>query len=168
MPANVKPIPEGYHTVTPHLVLSDCAQAIDFYTRAFGARETLRMPGPGGTIVHAEIRIGDSVVMVNDEMQPIPGQPGLFKSPNAAGLATAALFLYVEDVDAAFDRALKAGCTVRMPLENMFWGDRYGQVIDPFGVTWAMATHKEDLTPDQIATRQKEFFAKMQGAPSHA
>ena len=154
MPANVKPVPEGYHTVTPHLVLSDCAQAIDFYTRAFGARETLRMPGPGGTIVHAEIRIGDSVVMVNDEMQPIPGQPGLFKSPKAAGLATAALFLYVEDVDAAFDRALKAGCTVRMPLENMFWGDRYGQVIDPFGVTWAMATHKEDLTPDQIATRQ--------------
>ena len=168
MATQVKPVPDGYHTVTPHLVLSECAKAIEFYTSAFGAKETLRMPGPEGKIAHAEIRIGDSVVMLNDEMPPMPGQPGTIKSPKSAGLATAALFLYVGDVDAAFDRALKAGCTVRMPLEDMFWGDRYGQVTDPFGVTWAMATHKEDLTPEQIATRQKEFFARMKPAGSHA
>jgi PhnB protein len=161
---NLKPVPDGYHTVTPHLVLDECAKAIEFYKQAFGATEQLRMPGPGGKIVHAEIRIGDSVIMLNDEMPPMAGQPGVFKSPRSAGLSTAAVFLYVEDVDAAFDRALKAGCTVRMPLDDMFWGDRYGQVIDPFGHTWAMATHKEDLRPEQIAQRQKEFLAKMQPA----
>jgi PhnB protein len=146
-------------------VLNDCARAIEFYKQAFGAQEMLRMGGPDGKIAHAELRIGDSVVMLNDEMPSMPGQPGVFKSPKAAGLATAAVFLYVEDVDAVYNRALKAGCTIRMPLDDMFWGDRYGQVIDPFGHTWGMATHKEDLTPDQIATRQKEFFAKMQAAP---
>jgi PhnB protein len=162
MAKKAKPIPEGYQTVTPHVVLDDCARAIDFYTKAFGAKERMRMPGPGGKIAHAEIKIGDSIVMMNDEMPSMPGQPGVYKSPKAAGFATAALFLYVKDVDAAFERAVKAGCTVRTPVTDMFWGDRWGQVIDPFGLTWGLATHKEDLTPKQMAKRQQEFMAKMQ------
>lgn len=160
-PKKAKPIPDGYHTVTPHLVLDDCARALDFYKGAFGAREILRMPGPGGKIVHAEIQVGDSRIMMNDEMPPMPGQPGVYRSPKAAGLATAAVFLYVKDVDAVFVRAVKAGCTVRQPPADMFWGDRYGQVIDPFGHTWGMATHKEDPTPAEMGRRQQEFFAKM-------
>ena len=156
-PRKAKPVPDGYQTVTPHLVLDDCAKAIEFYKTAFGARDLIRMPGPEGKIVHAEIRVGSSRVMMSDEM-PSMGQPGVYKSPRAAGLNTAALFLYVADVDKWFARAVKAGCTVRMPLMDMFWGDRYGQVIDPFGHTWGMATHTEDLTPKQVAARQKAAF----------
>jgi len=164
--ADVKPIPDGYHTVTPHLVLDDAAKAIDFYEQAFGAEEVMRLPGPGGKIVHAEIRVGDSRIMLSDEMPPMPGQPGIYQSPKTARLCTAALFLYVQDADAAFARAVKAGCTTRMSLQDMFWGDRYGQVIDPFGHTWALATHKEDVPPDQMEERQREFFAKMAGGKS--
>jgi PhnB protein len=160
------PIPDGYHTVTPHIVLDDCAKAIEFYGRAFGAEKLLAMPGPMGKIVHAEIKIGDSIVMMSDEMPPMPGQPGVFRAPKAAGLATSALFLYVRDADAAFDRAVKAGCTVRQPLADMFWGDRWGQVIDPFGHAWAIATHLEDLSPEEIGRRGKEFMAKMAGGKS--
>lgn len=156
------PIAKGHHTVTAHLVLDDCAKAIAFYAKAFGAREVVRMPGPGGKIVHAEIKVGDSMIMMNDEMPPMPGQPGVYKSPKAAGFATAALFLYVRGVDAAFERAVKAGCTVRMPPMDMFWGDRFGQVIDPFGHTWSLATHIEDVSPSQMRKRQQEFFAQMQ------
>lgn len=162
MATNVKPIPEGYHTVTPQLVLDDCAGAIDFYRKAFGAEETFRMPGPGGKIVHAEMRIGNSVVMMADEMPPMPGQPGTYKSPRSAGLSTGGLFVYVDDVDSAFERAVKAGCTVRTPVTDMFWGDRFGQLIDPFGHTWAMATHKEDVEMAEMEKRQREFLAKMQ------
>jgi len=156
-----KPVPDGYHTVTAHLILDDAAKAIDFYKRAFGAEEVIRMPGPDGKIAHAEIRVGDSPIMLSDEMPPMPGQPGVYKSPKTAGFVTGALFLYVADVDAAYDRALKAGCTSRAAPVDMFWGDRYGTVIDPFGHTWALATHTEDLTPDEIAQRQSEFIAKM-------
>ena len=163
MSTNVKPVPDGYHTVTPHLVLDDCAKAIELYKKAFGAQEHLRMPGPGGKIVHAVLKIGDSMVMMSDEMPSMPNRPGLYKSPKSAGLSTAALFLYVPDVDAAFDRALNAGCTTRSPLMDMFWGDRYGQVIDPFGHLWALATHTEDVVPEDIAKRQQEFVAKMRG-----
>jgi uncharacterized glyoxalase superfamily protein PhnB len=120
------------------------------------------MPGPGGKIIHAEIEVGDSRIMMNDELPTMPGQPGVYKAPKSAGFATAALFMYVEDCDAAYKRAVDAGCTVRMPLTDMFWGDRYGQVIDPFGHTWAIATHKEDVTLEEMGRRQKEFFAKMQ------
>jgi PhnB protein len=158
-----KPVPDGYSTVTAHIVVDDCAGAIEFYKKAFGAREKMRMPGPGGKIVHAELQVGSSRIMLNDEMPPMPNQPGVFKSPKAAGAATSALFLYVPNVDQTFQRAVSAGCTVRMPPEDMFWGDRFGQVMDPYGHGWGMATHKEDLTPSQIAKRQKEFFAKMQG-----
>ena len=156
-PRKAQAVPKGYQTVTPHLVLDDCAGAIEFYKKAFAARELMRMPGPDGKIAHAEIQVGTSRVMMNDEM-PSMGQPGVYKSPRAAGLSTAALFLYVTDVDKWYDRAVKAGCTVKMALADMFWGDRYGQVIDPFGHTWGMATHKEDLTPKQMAARQKEAF----------
>ena len=156
----VKPIPDGYHSATPHIVLDDCAGALEFYKKAFGAEEMIRMPGPGGKIIHAEMRIGDSPIMLNDEMPAMPGQPGVYKSPKSAGLSTSAIFLYVEDCDASYDRAVQAGCTARMPLMDMFWGDRYGQVIDPYGHTWAIATHKEDLTPEEIGKRQAEFFAK--------
>ena len=162
MAFHVKPVPDGYHTVTPHIVLNDCAGAIDFYKKAFGAVETARMPGPGDKIVHAEVRIGDSVVMMSDEMPPMPGQPGTYKSPRTAGLSTAALFLYVDNADAAFERAINAGCTVRSPLMDMFWGDRYGQVIDPFGHTWALATHKEDVPREELGKRHQEFVVKMQ------
>jgi PhnB protein len=162
MPKKVKPIPDGYHTVTPYLVLDDCAKAIEFYKKAFGAEESLRMPGPGGKIPHAEIRVGDSVIMMSDEMPPMPGQPGTYRSPKTAGLSTAALFMYVKDTDASFDRAVKAGCTVRQKPIDMFWGDRFGQVIDPFGHSWSMATHKEDVSPQEMAKRQQEFVAKMQ------
>jgi len=158
----VKPVPDGYHTVTPHLVLDDCAKAIDFYKKAFGATETVRMPAPGGKIAHAEIQVGDSRVMMNDEMPPMPGQPGVYKSPKAAGLSTSALFLYVEDADKAFDRAVKAGCTARQSPTDMFWGDRWGQVIDPFGHTWGLATHIEDVPPSEMGKRHQEFMAKMQ------
>jgi uncharacterized glyoxalase superfamily protein PhnB len=156
-------VPRGYHTLTPHIVLDDCAKAMEFYKTAFGAREKLRMPGPGGKIVHAEMVIGDSRIMMGDEMAPM-GMPGVYKSPKNAGLSTAALFLYVSDVDKWFERAIKAGCTVRMPATDMFWGDRYGQVIDPFGHTWGMATHTEDLTPKQMQKRQMESAAQMPGA----
>jgi PhnB protein len=159
----VQKIPAGYHTVTAYLVQDECAKALEFYKGAFGARERMRMPGPGGKIAHAEIRVGDSVVMMSDEMPPMPGQPGTYKSPRNAGLSTSGLFLYVNDVDAAFDRAVKAGCTVRQPVTDMFWGDRYGQLIDPFGHTWGLATHTEDVKPAEMARRRDAMFAKMGG-----
>ena len=159
----VRAVPEGFQTVNAHIVLQDCAKAIEFYKKAFGAKEGLRMSGPGGTIVHAEVRIGASRLMMSDEMQPMPGQPGVYKAPQSAGLSTAALFLYVEDVDKWFNRALSAGCTVRSPLTDMFWGDRFGQVIDPFGHTWGMATHTEDVSEAEMRRRQQAFFAQMSG-----
>lgn len=158
-----KAVPDDYQTITPHIVLDDCAKAIEFYKKAFGAKEALRMPGPGGKIVHAELQVGTSRLMMSDEMQPMPGQPGVYKSPKTAGVNTAALFLYVKDVDEWFDRAVKAGCTVRTPLADMFWGDRYGQVIDPFGHTWGMATHTEDLSGAEMKRRQQDAFAEMSG-----
>ena len=164
----VNPIPAGHRTVTPHLILDDCAGAIEFYKKAFGAREKIRMNGPDGKIAHAEVQVGDSMIMMNDQMDTMPGQPGVYKSPRVAGFATAALFLYVPKVDAVFDRAVKAGCTVKQPPMDMFWGDRWAQVIDPFGHTWGMATHTEDLTPAQMRKRQADFMAQMAqgGAPA--
>jgi PhnB protein len=146
-----------------YLVQDDCARALAFYKEAFGARERMRMPGPDGKIAHAEIKVGDSIVMMADEMPPMPGQPGTYKAPRAAGLTTAGLFLYLNNVDAAFDRAVKAGCTVRQPVTDMFWGDRFGQLIDPFGHTWSMATHTEDVSPAEMGRRQREMLAKMGG-----
>ncbi len=145
-----KPIPEGFHTVTPHLIIKGAAKALDFYKRAFGAEEVFNMPGPGGMVMHAEIRIGDSHVMLNDEF-PDYGKFG----PKPGGGSPVQIHLYVNDVDALVDRAVKAGAKLTMPVADMFWGDRYGQLEDPFGHIWSVATHKEDLTPEEIAERAK-------------
>ena len=158
-----KAVPSGFQTVNAHVVQDDCAKAIEFYKKAFGAKEGLRMSGPGGKIVHAEVVIGASRLMMSDEMDPMPGQPGVYKSPKSAGLNTGALFLYVDNVDKWFHRAVKAGCTVRSPLMDMFWGDRFGQVIDPFGHTWGMATHTEDVSLKEMKRRQQAFLAQMSG-----
>jgi PhnB protein len=166
MSQSVKPVPEGAHTVTPHLVVSGAAKAIEFYKRALGAEEKLRMAMPDGTVMHAEIRIGDSNVMLSDEMPPMPGQPGRYKSPVSAGCCTAAMMLYVSDCDAMFARAVREGCTVRTPMQDMFWGDRYGQVIDPFGHTWAFATHKEDVSVEEMKRRQQAMMTEMAKAGS--
>jgi uncharacterized glyoxalase superfamily protein PhnB len=149
-------IPEGTRTVTPHLVIKGAAKAIDFYTRAFGAREHTRMPGPGGSIGHAELQIGDSLVYLADEW---PG--GSSQSPQSLKGSSVVIHLYVPDVDAAFQRAVVAGAKVSMPVMDMFWGDRFGQVRDPFGHLWSLATHKEDLTRDEMARRGQEFMASM-------
>ncbi len=146
--SSVKPVPEGYHTLTPHLVVRNAAKAIDFYVKALGAEEMFRMPGPGGAIMHAELKIGDSIVMLGEEA---PDRGSL--SPQAIGGSPVTLMLYVKDVDASFARAAKADCTVLMPPTDMFWGDRYGQLQDPFGHRWAMATHVEDVSPDELAKR---------------
>ena len=156
MPQHVRAIPEGYHTVTPDLVFRDAAQAIEFYTRAFGARELMRFRTPDGKIGHAEIKIGDSIVMLCDE-----NPQGGCASPTSLNGTTTMLFLYVPDVDATFGQAVKAGATVVMPVADMFWGDRSGQVQDPFGHRWQLATHQEDLTQDQIGQRAQEFFASL-------
>lgn len=141
----VRPIPEGYRTVTPHLVCEGAANAIAFYQQAFGAVEIARMPGPDGKIMHAEIRIGDSHLMLCDDF-PDYGSPG----PRALGGTAVVIHLYVENADAIWAQALEAGARPVMQLSDMFWGDRYGQVVDPFGHRWSIATHMQDLTPEQI------------------
>jgi PhnB protein len=151
------PIPEGYHTVTPFLSLDDAAGAIEFYKRAFGAEERGRMPAPDGRIAHAEIQIGDSVIMLSDMFE---GQ-SLGKTPKQAGGTTVGLFLYVEDVDEVFKQALDAGATATSEPEDMFWGDRFGRVTDPFGHDWQIATRKEDLTPEELEKRSQEAAASL-------
>jgi PhnB protein len=154
MPA--KPIPEGYHTISPSLTIDGAAEAIEFYKRAFGATERMRMSMPDGKIAHAELDIGDSVVMLNDQLPQ-----SHIKSPNDLGGTTTSVFLYVEDVDSVVQDAIDAGATVTMPVADQFWGDRFGAVSDPFGHHWAIATHVEDLTPDEIAERGREAMASM-------
>lgn len=156
MPAKAQPIPQGYHSVTPYLTVKDAARAIDFYQRAFGAKEVMRMNGPEGKITHAELKIGDSVIMLADEM---PGNNA--KSPQSLGGTTVGIFLYTEDVDHSFKQAVSAGARVEMALDDMFWGDRYGKVSDPFGHSWSLATHKEDVAPEEMRKRAKEAMAKM-------
>lgn len=146
--SKVRAIPEGYHTVTPYLVVRDAARAIDFYKRAFGATEVMRMPGPGGKVMHAEIQIGDSRIMLGDE-NPQMGA----KSPQALNGSPVSLFLYVEDVDAVYKQAVAAGAKQTMPPQDMFWGDRYGKLDDPFGHQWGVATHKEDVAPEEMTKR---------------
>ena len=153
----VRPVPSGYHTVTAYLTVNDGARALEFYKRAFGASESQRMPGPGGKLMHAEFRIGDSVVMLSDEF---PGMSSC-KAPTSLGGTTGSLFLYVPDVDAAFRRAIEAGCKVIAPLTDMFWGDRFGKLEDPFGNQWSMATHKEDVSPAEMGKRAQAAMARM-------
>lgn len=150
-PAAVKAIPDGMHTATPHLVCAGAAAAIEFYVRAFGAIELSRLAGPDGRMMHAMVRIGDSMIMLNDEF-PEMGVLG----PKARNGSSVTIHLYVKDVDAAFAQAVKAGAVVKMPVTDMFWGDRYGILQDPFGHSWSMATHQRDLTPAQIAEAARE------------
>jgi PhnB protein len=144
----VKPIPDGYHTVTPYLIVKDAARAIEFYKQAFGASERMRLTDPGGRVGHAEITIGDSAIMLADEF-PEMG----VRSPQALGGSPVSLALYVEDVDATADRAIAAGATVVRPVKDQFYGDRSGTFADPFGHVWTIATHKEDVSPDEMGKR---------------
>lgn len=147
----VKPIPDGYHTVTPYLIIQDAARAIEFYKQAFGATELMRLAGPDGKVMHAEIKIGDSPIMLADEF-PDMG----YRGPQSLGGTPVAVLLYVEDVDARFDQAVAAGATVHKPLEDQFYGDRSGTIIDPFGHIWTVATHVDDVPPEEIARRFEE------------
>ena len=156
MPA--KPIPDGYHSVTPYLICKGAAQAIEFYKQAFGATELMRMPMPGGMLGHAEIRIGDSAVMLADEFPEMD-----VRGPQSLGGTSVSLLIYVEDVDTAFPRAIKAGGKEIRPLMDQFYGDRSGTLEDPFGHKWTIATHKEDVPPEEMARRHEEFVKEQGG-----
>ena len=151
MTAKVKPIPDGYHTVTPYLSIQGAGKALEFYKKAFGAEEMVLMPMPGGKIGHAEIRIGDSTVMLADEFPDMPD--AVTKSPGTLGATTFGICLYVPEVDAAFKRAVDAGATVKRPVKDQFYGDRSGVIEDPFGHIWTIATHTEDVTPEEMKKR---------------
>ena len=148
------PIPTGFHTLTPHLEVRGAARAIDFYRAAFGAREIVRNVGPDGRmIMHAQLQIGDSMLLLHDEFAESGGE-----SPHTLEGSAVTLHLYVQDADAAFARAVEAGATIEMPLGDQFWGDRYGQLKDPFGHRWSIAAKIEDLTPTQIRERAAKYF----------
>jgi PhnB protein len=153
-----KPIPAGYHTITPYLTLDDATDAIEFYKDAFGAEELMRMEAPGGKIGHAELKIGDSILMISDTFPQTTTKP-----PSELGGTTAGVFLYVEDVDSVVKRAVTAGAQVTQEVEDMFWGDRFGSVKDPFGHAWSIATHVKDPTPEEIAEGAKQAMAAMTG-----
>ena len=152
-----KPVPAGYHTITPQLTLDNAAQTMDWYKKALGAEEVSRSQGPDGKIMHAELKIGDSRFMVNDVM--------MGKGPQAFGGSPASMWLFVDDSDALYNRAVKAGAKVQMEIADQFWGDRAGAISDPAGYTWWIATRKEDLTQMEMQTRAAEFF-KQQAQPA--
>ena len=161
--SDVDPIPNGFRSVTPYMVVPNSVEAIAFYEKAFGATLVSRMDGPGGSTMHAEIRIGDSMVMMTDE-NPEWG----IASPRTLGNNSGSLHLYVADVDSAFQKAVEAGCEVVYPVAQMFWGDRFGKLKDPFGHTWSMATKVEQLTAEQITERAEEMRKQMESAGSCA
>ncbi len=151
--AKVNPVPPGHHTVTPHLVIKGAIEAIAFYKKAFGAEGLACMYGPDGrTVMHAELKIGDSMIFVADEF---PGTD--CRSPASVGGTTVTINLYVDNVDALYNRAVAAGAKATMPLMNAFWGDRYGKLMDPFGHCWGLAQHIEDVSPQEVARRAEEF-----------
>ncbi|MBV8811733.1 MAG: VOC family protein [Acidobacteriaceae bacterium] len=152
----VNPIPKGYHTATPYLIVNDGNRALEFYKKAFGATVIAKMDGPPGKIGHAEFKIGDSIIMLSDEM---PGGTG--KSPQALGTSTVSIFLYVENVDSVFNQAVSAGAKADMPPQDMFWGDRFGKLTDPFGHLWGVATHVEDVAPEEMKKRAEAAMAQM-------
>jgi PhnB protein len=151
----VKAIPDGYHSVTPYLIVRGAARALEFYQKAFGARELMRLPGPEGKLGHAEMQVGDSRVMLADEH---PGMGAV--SPQGLGGTPVGLCIYVEDVDAVFDRAVSAGAKVVRAVQDQFYGDRSGTVEDPFGHKWTIATHKEDVSPEELQRRMQAFMKK--------
>jgi len=163
MASKVSPIPKGYHSISPNLVVNDADGAINFYKRAFGAEELFRMNSSDGKVVHAELKIGDSMLMLSDEM---PG--GKCRGPLSLGGSPVNIFLYVEDVDRVFKQAVDAGAKVEMPLADMFWGDRWGSLSVPFGHSWSLATHKEDVQPEELHRRGKEEMAKWAKEAAHA
>ena len=154
MAANVKPIPDGYRTITPYLCIKGAAAALDFYKKAFGAVENVRMPGPGGSVMHAEVKIGDSMLMLSDEF-PDWGQLG----PVSRGGSTCTMMLYVPDCDATFKRAVDAGAQGTQAPKDEFWGDRFAKVTDPFGHQWGILTHVEDVTPEEMKKRMAATMA---------
>ncbi len=149
-------VPEGYHTLTPYLAVDDAAAAIEYYQRAFGAKESVRMEGPDGKIGHAELEIGDSRVMLADAYPQSSTRP-----PKEIGSTTGAVFMYAEDVDAVAQQAIDAGGTMLSQPEDMFWGDRFGSITDPFGHVWHIATHVEDVPPEEMAERAEKWQAEM-------
>jgi PhnB protein len=151
-----QPIPEGYSTISPYLAVDDAAEAIAYYKKAFGAEETVRMDAPDGRIGHAELKIGDSHVMLSDPFPDASTTP-----PKELGGTSASIFMYVDDVDAVVQKAVDAGATVTMEVDDQFWGDRFGSITDPFGHSWSIATHVEDLTPEEIEERGKAAMAAM-------
>jgi PhnB protein len=159
MAEKASPIPRGYHSVTPYIIVEGAERAIDFYRRAFGAEELLRMEDPSGRIGHAEIRIGDSPVMLADAVAEMG-----YKDPKSLGGSPVSLMIYVEDVDAVFARAVEAGAKAQRPVEDKFFGDRMGSVEDPFGHVWHLATHREDVSPEELKRRAAAEFSKREGA----
>lgn len=155
-PKGVQRVPQHMHTITPHLVVKNTGEAIDFYKNAFGAIEHYRYPMPDGTIMHAEVQIGDSVFFMNDEMMGA-------KAPQTLGGSAVTVHLQVEDVDALWNQAVSAGCQVMMPLADQFWGDRYGMLVDPFGHNWSMASHIEDVPPEEMGKRAEAAMSQMMG-----
>jgi PhnB protein len=152
----VKPIPEGYHALIPYIEIENAADAIAFYKRAFGAKEKARTDGPGGKVGHAELEIGGSLLMLAD---PFPQSS--IKTPENLGGTTVTLVMYVEDVDAVVEQAIDAGATVTTPVEDKFWGDRFGAVTDPYGHTWSIGTHVEDVPPEEMEERGRAAMAAM-------
>jgi PhnB protein len=144
-------LPEGFTSVTPHLAVKDAAKAIEWYKKALGAEELSRMPGPDGSVMHAELKVGDSLVLLAPDLGF-----GAAKSPQNINATSVVMMVYVPDVDAAYKRAVDNGAKPFMPVQDMFWGDRYGTFLDPFGHAWSIATHKEDLTPEEMMARAKD------------
>ncbi|MFZ0891879.1 MAG: VOC family protein [Thermoplasmata archaeon] len=160
MTHHVKPVPDGYHTATPALTVDNASRALEFYAKALGAKERNRSSGPEGKIMHAEIQIGDSVLMISDEF---PGMGA--RSPKSVGGVSSSIWLYVPDVDATYRQATAAGATSVTPPTDMFWGDRHPRIRDPFGHEWSIATHKEDVSQEEMTKRATEFYAQMASRP---
>ena len=160
MTSTVKPIPDGYPTATPYLTIRNAASAIDFYKQAFGATETMRMTAPDGKVGHAEIKIGNSPIMLSDEYPDMGA-----RSPDSIGGSPVMIHLYVEDVDALVNQAIAAGATLLAPVADQFYGDRSGKLADPFGHVWWIATHKEDVAPDELRERAEALFGGSPGTP---
>jgi len=154
----VKAIPDGYHSITPSIVCKDAAKAIEFYKEVFQAKERGRMTGPGGLVGHAELLIGDSILMLSDEF------PGVANAPGPNSTSSFYLYIYSENVDALYDRAVKAGCKIEMPIQNQFWGDRYAKVRDPFGHLWGLGQHVEDVSKEEMKRRSDAWMSQMSKA----
>ena len=150
-----KPIPDGFHTTTPSLVVDNSKEAIEFYKKAFGAKEIYQMPTPDGKIMHAMIQIGDSFVMMSDEFPQMGA-----RSPKSVGGTSTTIHLYVDDADKIYAQAIEAGAKPTMPIMDAFWGDRYGGVLDPFGHSWGIATHKKDMSPEEMQQAAREFMSQ--------